>query len=569
MLVSDLVATSDRVATTSSRLEKIGALADLLRRLSPEEVRIGVDWLAGRLRQGRIGLGPAMVTEARRAGPSAVEPALTLGEADAVFTEIARTSGSGSAAQRRAALGGLFARATELERDFFARLLVGELRQGALEAVMIEAVARAAGLPPASLRRAVMLAGDAAEVAKAALLEGAPGLQRFSLQLLRPVQPMLAQGADDVASALGELRAAALEWKLDGARVQVHKAGDEVRVFSRSLNSVTKAVPEVVEAVRALPVRSIVLDGEAIAFRADGAPHPFQVTMRRFGRTLDVAALRAELPLRALFFDVLHLDGEDLLDRSGSERASALRQALDRSLRVPRIELPTGAEAEAFFADALARGHEGVMAKSLAAPYEAGRRGSSWLKVKRAHTLDLVVLAVEWGSGRRRGLLSNLHLGARDPGAGGFVMLGKTFKGMTDEMLAWQTQRFLELEIARDAYTVYVRPEVVVEIAFDGVQASPQYPGGVALRFARVKRYRPDKAAGEASTIDEVRAIHAGALAHEAAERREAGGGGEEMGGREGGEDERKVRGGRARNTGAKSSTSTKTGDGGRETGNG
>ncbi|WP_437965769.1 ATP-dependent DNA ligase [Sorangium sp. So ce260] len=531
MLVSDLVATSDRVATTSSRLEKIGALADLLRRLSPEEVQIGVDWLAGRLRQGRIGLGPAMVTEARRAGPSAAEPTLTLGEADAVFTEIARTSGAGSAGQRRAALGGLLARATELERDFFARLLVGELRQGALEAVMIEAVARAAGLPPASLRRAVMLAGDAAEVAKAALLEGAFGLQRFSLQLLRPVQPMLAQAADDVAAALGELRAMALEWKLDGARVQVHKAGDEVRVFSRSLNSVTKAVPEIVEAVRALPVRSVVLDGEAIAFRPDGAPHPFQVTMRRFGRTLDVAALRAELPLRALFFDVLHLDGEDLLDRSGSERAAALRQVLDRSLRVPRIELPTEAEAEAFFADALARGHEGVMAKSLAAPYEAGRRGSSWLKVKRAHTLDLVVLAVEWGSGRRRGQLSNLHLGARDPGAGGFVMLGKTFKGMTDEMLAWQTQRLLELEITRDAYTVYVRPELVVEIAFDGVQASPQYPGGVALRFARVKRYRPDKAAADASTIDEVRSIHAGALAHAAAERKEAGAGGEEAGG--------------------------------------
>ncbi|WP_437575373.1 ATP-dependent DNA ligase [Sorangium sp. So ce887] len=528
MLVSDLVATSDRVAATSSRLEKIGALAGLLRRLSPEEVQIGVDWLAGRLRQGRIGFGPSLVTEARRAGPSATEPTLTLGEADAVFSEIARISGPGSAGQRRAALGGLLARATELERDFFARLLVGELRQGALEAVMIEAVARAAGLPPASLRRAVMLAGDAAEVAKAALLEGAFGLQRFSLQLFRPVQPMLAQAADDVASALGELRAAALEWKLDGARVQVHKAGDEVRVFSRGLSSVTNAVPEIVEAVRALPVRSVVLDGEAIAFRSDGAPLPFQVTMRRFGRMLDVAALRAELPLRAIFFDVLHLDGEDLLDRSGGERATALRQVLDRSLRVPRIELPTEAEAEAFFADALARGHEGVMAKSLGAPYEAGRRGSSWLKVKRAHTLDLVVLAVEWGSGRRRGLLSNLHLGARDPGSGGFVMLGKTFKGMTDEVLAWQTQRLLELEITRDAYTVYVRPELVVEIAFDGVQASPQYPGGVALRFARVKRYRPDKAAVDASTIDEVRAIHAGALAHEAADRRESGTGGEE-----------------------------------------
>nr|WP_275937443.1 ATP-dependent DNA ligase [Sorangium cellulosum] len=431
---------------------------------------------------------------------------------------MAGTSGPGSAATRRAALGRLLARATDAERDFFARLLIGELRQGALEAVMVEAVARAASIPPASLRRAVMLAGDAAEVAKAALLEGGAGLERFSLQLLRPIQPMLAQAADDIASALGELRTVALEWKIDGARVQVHKDGDDVRVFSRSLNPVTKAVPEIVEAVRALPARSLVLDGEAIALREDGRPHPFQVTMSRFGRTQDIAALRAQLPLRALFFDALHVDGEDLLDRSGRERAAALRQVLDRSLRVPRIELPTVAEAEAFFADAIARGHEGVMAKALAAPYEAGRRGSSWLKVKCAHTLDLVVLAVEWGSGRRRGLLSNLHLGARDPASGAFVMLGKTFKGMTDEMLAWQTKQLLELEISRDAHTVYVRPELVVEVAFDGVQASPQYPGGVALRFARVKRYRSDKSAAEASTINEVRALHAGALARDAAE---------------------------------------------------
>ncbi|MGK4002354.1 ATP-dependent DNA ligase [Sorangium sp. So ce1036] len=515
MLVSDLVTTSDRVATTSRRLEKVGALAGLLRRLSPDEVEIGVDWLAGRLRQGRIGLGPAMMADARRAGPAAAAPALTLTEADAAFTDIARTSGPGSAARRRAALGGLFARATDPERDFFTRLLVGELRQGAPEAVMIEAVARAASVPAPSLRRAVMLAGDAAEVAKAALLDGASGVRRFSLQLLRPVQPMLAQAADDVTTALEQLRAVALEWKLDGARVQVHKAGDEVCVFSRSLNPVTKAVPEIVEAVRALPVRSLVLDGEAIALREDGAPHPFQVTMRRFGRALDVAALRAQLPLRALFFDVLHLDGEDLLDRPGRERAAALREVLDRSLRVPRIELPTPAEAEAFFADALARGHEGVMAKALTAPYEAGRRGGSWIKVKHAHTLDLVVIAAEWGSGRRRGLLSNLHLGARDPAAGAFVMLGKTFKGMTDEALSWQTERLLELEIARDASTVHVRPELVVEVALDGVQASSRYPGGVTLRFARVKRYRPDKTAADASAIDEVRALHAGALARD------------------------------------------------------
>ncbi|WP_437276564.1 ATP-dependent DNA ligase [Sorangium sp. So ce375] len=527
MLVTDLVATSERVATLSRRVEKIGALTGLLRRLSRAEVQIGVDWLAGRLRQERLGVGSGMVAEARRAGPSVAEPALTLAEADAVFTEIARASGPGAGGERRAALGRLFARATDRERDFFARLLAGELRQERLEPIMIEAVARAAAVPPASLRRAVMLAGDAVEVAKAALLEGALGLQRFSLQLLRPVQPMLAQSADDIATALGELRAMALEWKIDGVRVQVHKAGGEVRVFSRGLGAVTKAVPEIVEVVRALPVRSVVLDGEAITCRADGAPHPFQVTMRRFGRTHDAAALRAELPLRALFFDVLHLDGEDLLDRPGSERTAALRQVLDRSLRVPRIELPTAAEAEAFFANALAHGHEGVIAKSLAAPYEAGRRRGSWLKVKRARALDLVVLAADWGTGRRRGLLSNLHLGARDRESGGFVMIGKTFKGMTDEMLSWQTRRLLELEIGRDADTVYVRPEVVIEIAFDDVQASPRYPGGIALRFARVKRYRPDKAAGNVSTMEEVRAIHAGALAREAAEKGQVEGGGE------------------------------------------
>ncbi|MDC0685931.1 ATP-dependent DNA ligase [Sorangium atrum] len=529
MLVSDFVATSGRVAALSRRVEKIAALAAILRRLSPAEVQIGVDWLAGRLRQGRLGLGPGVVAEARRASPSVAQPALTLGDADAVFTEIARASGPGAAGARRAALGGLFARATDRERDFFARLLAGELRQERIEPVMIDAVARAARVPPTSLRRAVMLAGDAAEVAKAALLEGALGLQRFSLQLLRPVQPMLAQSADDVATALSELRAMALEWKLDGVRVQAHKAGDEVRVFSRGLGPVTKAVPEIVEIVRALPVRSVVLDGEALTFRAEGPPHPFQVTMRRFGRAHDAAALRAELPLRALFFDVLHLDGEDLLDRPGSERTAALRQVLDRSLRVPRIELPTAAEAEAFFADALARGHEGVIAKSLAAPYEAGRRRGSWLKVKRARTLDLVVLAAEWGTGRRRGLLSNLHLGARDPSAGGFVLLGKTFKGMSDEVLAWQTQRLLELEIGRDAGTVYVRPEIVVEVAFEDVQASPRYPGGVVLRSARVRRYRPDKAVEGVSTMVEVRAIHAGALAREAAEKGQAEGGGEEL----------------------------------------
>jgi DNA ligase-1 len=318
---------------------------------------------------------------------------------------------------------------------------------------------------------------------------------------------MLAGTAEDVAEALAELGDAALEWKLDGARVQVHKAEGEVRVYSRNLNEVTVAVPEIVELVRALPARSLILDGEAIALAEGGRPEPFQVTMRRFGRTQDVEAERRRLPLHAFFFDLIHRDGADLVDHPARERAAALADVMPAAALVPRVVAPDAARATAFLDDALARGHEGVMAKALAAPYEAGRRGSTWLKVKRPHTLDLVVLAVEWGSGRRHGWLSNLHLGARDPAAGGFVMLGKTFKGMTDEMLAWQTRELLAREVARDAHTVHVRPELVVEIAFDGVQASPQYPGGMALRFARVKRYRPDKTAAEASTIDEVRTI--------------------------------------------------------------
>jgi DNA ligase-1 len=351
-----------------------------------------------------------------------------------------------------------------------------------------------------------MLAGAVGPVAMAALSEGAAALARFGLELMRPVQPMLAQPAESLESALGDLGTAGLEWKLDGARVQVHKLGDEVRVFSRALNEVP-AVPEVVSAVRSLPARAIVLDGEAIALAPDGRPRPFQLTMRRFGRDADDPRLRAELPLDVFFFDVLHLDGEDLLDRPARERARALGEALPAERRVPRVETASIDEARTFLEDALARGHEGIMAKSLDAAYEAGRRGAAWQKIKRAHTLDLVVLAVEPGSGRRRGWLSNVHLGARDAERGGFVMLGKTFKGMTDEMLAWQTERLRALEIGREGHVVHVRPELVVEVAFDGVQASPQYPGGVALRFARVKRYRPDKPASLASTIEEVRAI--------------------------------------------------------------
>jgi DNA ligase 1 len=514
MHLHDLVATSLRVAETRSRSAKIAALAGLLRSLAPDEIDPAVSWLSGVLRQGRIGLGGAAIRNARP-GSAAAEPSLTIGEVDATFERIGSTSGAGSTGERTRLLGSLLARGTPEEQDFLVRLVYGELRQGALAGLMAEALAAAAEVPADEVRRALMLAGELTAVARAVLLEGRTGLDRFRLQLFRPIQPMLAQPAGDVSDALERLGAAALELKLDGARVQVHKDGGEVRVYSRRGNDVTPAVPELVESVLALPARQILLDGEVIALRPDASPHPFQTTMRRFGRKLEVDRLRQELPLTPFFFDLLHLDGTDLLDRPAGERFAALADALP-GLAVPRLVTADADEADAFFADALRRGHEGIMAKALDAPYEAGRRGFSWLKVKPAHTLDLVVLAVERGSGRRQGWLSNLHLGARDPENGGFVMLGKTFKGMTDEMLAWQTRKLQELAIGtEDGWIVHVRPELVVEIAFSDVQESPQYPGGMALRFARVKRYREDKTAAEADTVDTVRKIlQAGSTRH-------------------------------------------------------
>jgi DNA ligase-1 len=430
-------------------------------------------------------------------------------EVHAAFRALADLKGAGSARERARLLGGLLARATRDEQDFLRRLLSGELRQGAQEGIMLDALARAAALPAADVRRALMLSSNMGEVAEAVLVNGAAGLERFRLKLFCPLGPMLAQTAEDAAEALSRFGRAAAEYKLDGARIQVHRAGDEVRIFTRGQHDVTERAPEVVELVRALPAKELILDGEAIALRGDGTPQPFQITMRRFGRRLRVDELRKTLPLSPFFFDVLHVDGRDLLDEPAEERFAALGALLGQDSAVPRRIVSDREELERFSHEALERGHEGVMIKSLSAPYEAGRRGASWLKLKPAHTLDLVVLAVEWGSGRRKGWLSNLHLGARDPAAGGFVMLGKTFKGMTDEILAWQTQELLAREITRDTYTVYVKPELVVEIAFDGVQESSHYPGGLALRFARVKRYRTDKRAEEADTIDTVRAIHA------------------------------------------------------------
>lgn len=507
MLLIDLVRTSTAVAETAGRLEKISRLAALLKRLSPDEVPIAIGFFIGWPRQGKLGIGWTAVSSAG-AQETAAEPTLQLLDVDRAFDELQTIRGKNSSVERLRLLNELFARATREEQQFLMALAIGEVRQGALEGVLLEAVAKAANLPSDRVRRAVMLAGDLGTVARAVLTEGESALAQYQLQLFRPVQPMLADSAPDVEEGLKESGGTALiEWKLDGARVQVHKRDDRVAVYTRSLNDVTSAVPEIIEAVRSLTARELILDGEVIALTEDGRPYPFQVTMRRFGRRLDIDALRAELPLKPFFFDILSCDGEDLLDRPLTERLQQLDTIAPREMRVPRVITADAEEARRFEADALARGHEGVMVKSLSAPYAAGRRGAAWLKVKAARTLDLVVLAVEWGSGRRRGWLSNIHLGARDPATGGFVMLGKTFKGMTDEMLEWQTRELLARETHREGHVVYVRPELVVEIAFNDVQRSPHYPGGMALRFARVKGYRPDKRVSDADTVEAVRAF--------------------------------------------------------------
>jgi DNA ligase-1 len=508
VLLEEIARTSAAVAEASARLVKIELLADCLRRSRPEEMSAAVAYLSGELTQGTIGIGWASLRNLPPAAQS--PPSLEVIEVETALRRIASTTGRGSQAARRSEVTQLFGRATEPEQRFLTALLMGELRQGALEGVMVQAVAKAAEVPASEVRRALMLSGNLGVVAAAVVGEGPSGLAAFRLTVLRPLQPMLAQTAENIRQALWRVRPAAIEWKFDGARIQVHRLGPEVRAFTRNLADCTDRVPEVVEAVRALPVEAAVLDGEAIALRPDGRPHPFQVTMSRFGSRLAVEQLRGTVPLSVFFFDCLHLDGEDLIDRAARERFAALADRLPEQMAVPRIEDEDAAEVERFLDAALSRGHEGVMVKALDAPYEAGRRGASWLKVKRAHTLDLVVLAAEWGHGRRRGWLSNLHLGARDPGTGGFVMLGKTFKGMTDEMLAWQTERLQELETSSDAYTVHVRPELVVEVAFDGLQASPRYPAGLALRFARIKGYRPDKRPEDADTIETIREIHGG-----------------------------------------------------------
>ncbi|WP_248958857.1 ATP-dependent DNA ligase [Sphaerisporangium perillae] len=506
MLLIDLARTSVAVAADSARLAKIGHLAELLGRVEPGEAEIAVAYLSGELPQRQIGVGWRTLQDLPE--PRQIASA-TLTEVDDMLSQIKALAGPGSQAARKELVGELFRSVTRQEQSFLLRLLGGELRQGALNGVMVEAVAKASGTPAAEVRRALTLRGWLPAVGAAALTGGVEALRSFHLEVGRPVSPMLAQSAPNVPAALEKLGGvAALEWKLDGIRVQAHRSGSEVKVFTRTLDEITAQVPELVEAVLALPADDIVLDGEVIALRPDGRPEPFQVTASRVASRTDTARLRETTPLSVFFFDALRVGGVDLLDLPDSERHAALARAVPAELLTPRLVTADPEEGMAFFAEVVRRGHEGVVAKSPATPYAAGRRGAGWVKVKPRHTLDLVVLAAEWGHGRRQGKLSNLHLGARDPESGDFVMLGKTFKGLTDELLAWQTERFLALaEGPSDEWVVRVRPEMVVEVAFDGVQRSPRYPGGMALRFARVLRYRPDKRAEDADTVDSVREL--------------------------------------------------------------
>ena len=512
MELARLVGLVGRVRETPRKTEKVRLLADFLRLTEGLERELAALYLSGTLRQGRIGLGWLTMQPAITAEPPAGEPPSLL-DVDRAFEAIAAEQGPGSSERKVRILRGLLERVGGDARRFLAELVMGELRQGALEGLLLDAIARAADLPAPAIRQAAMFSGSVGEVARVALSEGSAGLARFSLRVLSPVAPMLASTAASVEEALERLGEAAFEYKLDGARIQVHKAGEEVRVFTRQLQDVTERVPEVVGWARGLAPRELVLEGETIALRPNGKPQPFQVTMRRLGRSKDVEAARQELPLSSFFFECLFLEGEGpLVALPYAERAERLARTVPPESLVPRIVTRRPEEARRFLEQSLQAGHEGLMAKSLTAPYVAGQRGYHWLKLKSARTLDLVVLAAEWGSGRRKGWLSNLHLGARDPESGQFVMLGKTFKGLTDAILEWQTSQLLALETGRDSWTVQVRPELVVEVAFDGIQASTRYPGGVALRFARVLRYRPDKRADEADTIETVRALHAAGL---------------------------------------------------------
>jgi DNA ligase 1 len=496
-LLADVVTASRQVAATSSRSRKVAILAELLRRLDPSEVPVAVGFLAGVPRQGRVGVGYATIYGIERA-PTA-EPSVTIDELDRAISAVQEATGSGSAAKRNAILGELLGRATEQEADFVKRLFTGELRQGALAGVMVEAIAKAAGVSGEVARRALMLSGDLTRTAEIAIASGEAGLRDVGFEIFRPILPMLASTAESVSDAVGSFGRSSVEWKLDGIRIQIHRRGDEVRVYTRNLNDITDALPGIVDAVRRLPVRQAVFDGEALWMGQDG-PAAFQDTVSRIDREA------APEGIVTFVFDLLHVDGDDLLDTPLEQRASRL-DAIAPHLRIPSLVTSDPDEGQRVLEEALEAGHEGVVVKDAASLYNAGRRGKTWRKVKPVRTYDLVVLGAEWGHGRRRGWLSNLHLGARDRRTGEFLMVGKCFKGLTDELLEWQTKELLARETERRGIAVLVRPELVVEIALDGVQSSTRYASGVALRFARVKRYRTDKNAEEADAIDELRAL--------------------------------------------------------------
>jgi DNA ligase-1 len=496
-LFADVVSASSEVAGTSSRSRKVTILAELLRRLEPNEVAIGVGFLSGLPRQGRVGVGYSTVygTAPRPAG----EPSLTVNDVDRAIAEIEVATGSGSTSRRKQLLSRLLGRATEREDEFLRRLFTGELRQGALAGLMADAVATAAGVPGELARRALMLSGDLPRMAAIAMTSGEQGLREIGFEIFRPILPMLASTSTSVAEAISSFERSSVEWKLDGIRIQIHRRGDDVRIYTRNLNDITAALPGIVDATLRLPVTQAVLDGEALWMGADG-PAAFQETVSQIDRDAPPEGIVTFL------FDLLHVNGQDLLDTPLSERAAKL-EALAPELKIPSVLTSDPGEGRGVLDESLRAGHEGVVVKDAASTYAAGRRGKVWLKVKPVRTYDLVVLGAEWGHGRRQGWLSNLHLGAHDPGSGEFVMVGKCFKGLTDELLRWQTKELLEREADRRGIAVIVRPELVVEIAIDGVQSSTRYPGGIALRFARVKRYRPDKNADEADTIDDLRTL--------------------------------------------------------------
>jgi DNA ligase-1 len=496
-LFADVVSASADIAATSSRSAKVAILADLLRRLEPEEVPVVVGILSGVPRQGRVGVGYATIGAISR--PPAAEPSLSIEDVDRAISEVEAATGSGSSARRRELLEAVLGRATEPESAFFVGLLTGGLRQGALAGLMADAVAKAAAVPGAIARRALMLSGDLTEMARIAMADGEQGLRAVGFEIFRPILPMLASTGATVAEALEGMELASVEFKLDGIRIQIHRRGEDVRIYTRNLNEITDTLPGIVAAVSRLPVRQAVLDGEALWMDA-GGPAPFQFTVSQIDSGAPPEGIVTFL------FDVLHVDGEDLLDTPLHERAIRLRE-IAPAHTIPGILTSDPAAAQQVLDEAIAAGHEGVVVKDAASTYAAGRRGRAWRKVKPVRTYDLVVLGAEWGHGRRRGWLSNLHLGARDPETGAFVMVGKTFKGLTDELLRWQTEALLARETERHGIAVMVRPDLVVEIALDGVQSSTRYPGGIALRFARVKRYRPDKDAQEADAIGDLRAL--------------------------------------------------------------